>query len=61
MANPAPFPLLNLQLHWGLVGVVPQFFVGDCLWPSDVSYVPKTSVGESLEFVGVGLGHSPRF
>ena len=61
MANPAPLSLLDLGLHWGLVCSVPQLFVGDSLWPSDVENVSETSVGECLEFVGAGLGHPPRF
>ena len=61
MSNPAQFSLFDLDLHWDLSCFFPQVFIGYNLWPSDVGHVSKTSVGECLEFVGVGLGHSPRF
>ena len=61
MANPAPFPLLDFCLHWGLICSCPQLFIGDSLWPSDVEDVSEASVDECLNLVGAGLDHSPRF
>jgi hypothetical protein len=38
-------------LNWGLVGLLPELFVGNLLRPSDVEDVPETVVNEHLEFV----------
>jgi hypothetical protein len=34
----------------GLVGLLPEFFVGNLLRPSDVEDAPETVVDEYLEF-----------
>ena len=49
MADPSPFPFLDLGLDWGVSGPVPQLFVGDDFWPLDIEDVSETSVGECPE------------
>ena len=49
---PPPFSPVQFFLNWGLVGLLPEFFVGNLLRPSDVEDVPETVVvNEYFEFV----------
>ena len=48
---PPPFSPFQFFLNWGLVGLLPELFVGNLLRPSDVEDAPETVVNEYLEFV----------
>ena len=51
MSNPAPLPLQNLLGHWFLSRSLPQIFVWDHLWPSDVIDAPQTCVDKCLNLL----------
>ena len=52
VSHPSPFSPVQFFLNWGLVGLLPEFFVGNLLRPSDAEDVPETVVvNEYLEFV----------
>jgi hypothetical protein len=40
--------IFQFFLNWGLVGLLPEVFVGNLLRPSDVEYAPETVVNEYL-------------
>jgi hypothetical protein len=48
---PPPFSPFQFFLNWGLVGLLPELFIGNFLRPSDVEDAPKTVVNEYLGFV----------
>ena len=47
----SPFPLQNLFCYWFLSRSLPQFFIWDHLWPSDVVDAPQIGVEECLDFL----------
>ena len=48
VSDPAPLPLQNLLGHWFLSCLLPQIFVWDHIWPSDVIDVPQACVDKCL-------------
>ena len=52
VANPSPHPSDNLLDDGVLVCPLPQVFVADLLWPSDVEDAVKAAVDEGLQFAG---------
>ena len=59
MTDPSPFSFLDLELDWGLPGLVPQLLIWDDFRSPDVEDVSETSVDKCLEFEGVGLCYPP--
>ena len=55
MADPSPFPFLDLLLDGDLPSSLPEVLVGNHLWPSDVKDVTVASVDKGLQLVGVCL------
>jgi hypothetical protein len=43
---PPPCSPFQFFLNWGLVGLLPELFVGNLLRPSDVEAAPETVVNE---------------
>ena len=59
MADPSPFPFLDLLFDGDLSGSLPEVLVGDHVWPSDVEDVAEASVDEGLQLVAVSLCGAP--
>ena len=60
MADPSPFPFLDLLPDGDLPCSLPQILVGDNLRPPDVEDAAEASVDEGLQFAGVCPCGAPR-
>ena len=51
VSDPAPLSLQNLICYWLLSRSLPQLFIWEHLWPSDVVDALETGVEECLDFL----------
>ena len=58
VTDPAPLPASDLLVDWLLSRPLPQLYVADLLWPSDVKDASKTHVDEGLDLLQGGFCHS---
>lgn len=59
MIDSFPLPFLHLLFNRSLLCPLPEVFVGDLFWPSNVEDAAVASVDESLQLVGVSLCGAP--
>ena len=53
MADPPPFPFIDLHFNRALTTLVPEVGVGSVVWPSDVDDVSEASVDEGVQLMDV--------